>query len=152
MAPLSSLTFTKMNACGFCHSTCVTIPVKLAILVESYSASKEWCAAAGTRVRIRPITRNEPSKLSRISLLPEPLADECRFCVVLTEIFRYLFVRNPLDIPASGPSSSISLRIVHGHLVPQGVQVRSGEAFRQVQGFGVGQPSVGKPEPLVEAD
>src|SRR6185436_1110423 len=43
-----------MRACGFSHSTFVTVPVNVTGFCESYSAANAWCARRGTAVSVTP--------------------------------------------------------------------------------------------------
>ena len=41
----------KIHACGFVHSSFVTVPVNLTGRLMSNSAANEWCDEAGTAAR-----------------------------------------------------------------------------------------------------
>src|SRR5437867_1719764 len=70
--------------------------------------------------------------------------------IVLAEILRHVLAGHPAQRPARGPRPRIGARIVDGHIVAQGVGIRTRKALHEVQLLSVRQAAVGEPEALVE--
>src|ERR1700691_399758 len=111
---------------------------------------------AGVAKAISPNATREPKAkravLSFIAIHLGGSASVGGFRSVLTKIFLDIFIGNPLDGPATFPGPRICSWIVHRHFILQRIQIWPGKAFGQMQGFGMRQPPVRKPELLVEAD
>ena len=118
--------------------------------MESYSASKEWCASTGIANQARQ-GREQKRTVFSLSFL-QSVGDERGVRILLAKVFLEFLVGNPLDGPTAGPASSVRPWIIDSHFIPQRVQVGPRKFFDQVERFGMGKAATRHPELLIEAD
>src|SRR5271157_1510186 len=97
--------------------------------LASYSAANEWCAsmAAGVASNMAPATkRPEIRCLFRIG--------DCAILIVLIAIILFDFlVGNPVQVPGAGPGTQVSVGVIHGDLVMEGIEIRPRNEFGDLQ-------------------